>query len=106
MEQYGTVERLFLQREHETHRKKRQNRGGSKKPRFVEGWVEFKRYKASAAKRALIHSKKVAKRVAEGLNCQPVGGSSRINKEELWNIKYLRGLKWGDLTAEIGTLSK
>ena len=44
---------------------------------FSEGWVEFT-------------SKKVAKFVAENLNCKPVGGKRKSKAyDELWNIKYL-----------------
>ena len=44
---------------------------------FTEGWIEFR-------------SKRVAKSVAETLNCNPVGGKRRSKAhDELWNIKYL-----------------
>ena len=47
------------------------------KPKYTEGWVEFK-------------NKKHAKQVAEGLNNTHVGGK-RKNKfyDTLWSIKYL-----------------
>lgn len=46
---------------------------------FTEGWIEFSK-------------KKYAKKVAETLNNQPVGGKKRKEYHDfLWNIKYLRG---------------
>ena len=43
------------------HQQKRKNRGGNKKKRYTEGWVEFKK-------------RKIARRVAESLNNTPIGG--------------------------------
>lgn len=56
---------------------------GKRRPKnqtFTEGWIEFKK-------------KRHAKRVAEVLNNEPVGGKkSKEYHDFLWNIKYLRGL--------------
>lgn len=48
--------------------------------------------------------KRLAKRVAATLNGQIIGGKSRdFYHDDLWTMKYVRGLKWDDLTAKIGT---
>lgn len=55
---------------------------------YSEGWVEFAR-------------KGVAKRVANMLNGEQVGGRKRSSfYYDLWNIKYLSKFKWDDLTGE------
>ena len=65
------VGRVFLQPDKNDKRTGKYNRV------FSEGWVEFT-------------SKKVAKFVAENLNCKPVGGKRKSKAyDELWNIKYL-----------------
>lgn len=51
----------------------------------MEAWIEFK-------------TRKRARRVAEALNCSPVG-RGRF-KEELWNIRYLKGFTWQDLMGQ------
>ncbi|TRY72115.1 hypothetical protein TCAL_10596 [Tigriopus californicus] len=57
--------------------------------RFTEGWIEFM-------------SKRVAKDVAENVNCTPVGGKKRSQSHEvLWNIKYLPRFKWSHLTERL-----
>lgn len=43
-------------------RSHRKRTGGNKKMKYTEGWVEFA-------------DKKMAKRVAEGLNCQKMGNT-------------------------------
>ncbi|XVF13999.1 hypothetical protein REPUB_Repub09cG0018900 [Reevesia pubescens] len=56
---------------------------------FSEGWVEFAR-------------KGIAKRVANMLNGEQIGGRKRSSfYYDLWNIKYLSKFKWDDLTEEI-----
>lgn len=45
------------------------------------GWVEFS-------------DKKVAKRVAESLNCTPIGGKKGdFYHDDIWNLKYLKNFK-------------
>lgn len=45
----------------------------------------------------------MAKRVAEMLNGQPMGGPRRSAYHyDLWNLKYLHKFKWDNLTEEIG----
>jgi len=58
--------------------------------RFSEGWIEFM-------------SKKIAKRVAEQINCTQVGGKNKRAKRHsiLWNIKYLPRFKWHHLSERL-----
>ncbi|XP_070683476.1 uncharacterized protein [Malus domestica] len=52
-------------------------------------WVEFS-------------DKRVAKRVANMLNGEQIGGKKRSSfYYDLWNIKYLSKFKWDNLTEEI-----
>lgn len=59
LRQYG-IERIYLMPEDESLRLHRKKTGGNKRQRFTEGWVEFT-------------DKKVARLVAEALNCQNMG---------------------------------
>jgi len=57
---------------------------------FIDGWVEFA-------------EKKIAKRVALTLNNAPIGAKKHsFYHDDLWNIKYLKGFKWSELTEKIG----
>jgi len=81
---YGEIGRVFLQPRSKTDNKKKK---GPRK--YVEGWVEFL-------------SKRNAKRVAEVLNNQKVGGKRRsASYETLWNIKYLPSFKWAHLSERL-----
>ena len=56
---------------------------------YAEGWIEFK-------------SKKTAKRCAETLNATTVGGrKGGFYHDDIWNMKYLRGVGWDDLMAQV-----
>jgi len=56
---------------------------------YTEGWIEFA-------------SKKTAKRCAEALNAQQVGGKKGgFYYDDLWNMKYLKGMAWEELMAGI-----
>ena len=94
-----------------TKRQKRKQRGGNKKVRYTEGWVEFA-------------DKDVAQMVAENLNNQPVGKAAFISTKmcqtyrsllpklflggrknsffysDIWNMKYLPGFKWQHLSEK------
>lgn len=71
-------------------RKRRKRQGKNSGKNFTEGWVEF-------------NDKRVAKRVAEMLNGQPMGGKHRSAYHyDLWCLKYLSRFKWDHLTEEIG----
>ncbi|KAJ6262009.1 LOW QUALITY PROTEIN: hypothetical protein Dda_2810 [Drechslerella dactyloides] len=86
---FGTISRIFLSPELPSAYQARIKTGGNKKRQFVEGWIEFQR-------------KKDAKRCAESLNAQQVGGRKRgWWYDDLWNMKYLPGFKWNHLTAQI-----
>ncbi|WVZ13698.1 hypothetical protein V8G54_011264 [Vigna mungo] len=62
---------------------------GSRDQEYSEGWVEF-------------GDKRVAKRVANMLNGEQIGGRKRSSfYYDLWNIKYLSKFKWDDLTEEL-----
>jgi len=83
---FGELNRSFLQPEkkHWTKGKRK-----TKNQTFTEGWIEFKK-------------KRHAKRVAEVLNNQPVGGKKRKEYHDfLWNIKYLRGFLWVHLNERL-----
>ncbi|CAM8930423.1 unnamed protein product [Rhodiola kirilowii] len=89
LSEYGEIERIYLVPEDPSAQVHRKKAGGFRGVRFSEGWVEFT-------------SKFVAKRVADMLNCQPIGGKKRsAYYHDLWNIKYLSKFKWDDLTDEI-----
>lgn len=86
---YGAVGRIFLTPEDTTSRQQRLRGGGTRRKLFLDGWVEF------------LH-KKDAKFVAENLNAQTMGGKKRGRwHDEVWNIKYLSGLKWAHLVEQI-----
>jgi ESF2/ABP1 family protein len=91
---YGTVGRIFLTPESTTSRSSRLKGGGSRRKLFLDGWVEFL-------------SKKDAKFVAENLNAQTMGGKKRGRwHDEVWNIKYLSGVKWSNLVEQIQNENK
>lgn len=75
MMQYGKVERMWCVPIDKTGKK-----ATGRMP--MEAWVEFK-------------TRKRARRIADALNCSPIG-HGRF-KDELWNIKYLKGFTWQDL---------
>ncbi|MCJ1300565.1 RNA-binding ATPase activator esf2 [Hypocenomyce scalaris] len=86
---YGTITKLFLTPEPPSSHSKRISTGGNKKRSFIDGWVEFR-------------SKKDAKICAETVNGQIVGGKKGgWYHDDIWNVKYLRGFKWGDLMAQV-----
>jgi hypothetical protein len=59
-------------------------------PLALTGWVEFA-------------DKKIAKAVALTLNNTAIGGKKHgFYHDDIWNIKYLKGFKWTNLTEQIG----
>jgi ESF2/ABP1 family protein len=66
-------------------RLQRKKEGKSYQRRYLEGWIEF-------------YDKELAKFVAATFNGQQVGGK-KGNKlyDDIWNLKYLRNIKWHDL---------
>ncbi|PKA64820.1 hypothetical protein AXF42_Ash016851 [Apostasia shenzhenica] len=90
LSRYGDVQRIYLAPEDPTAQVQRKQTGGFRGKGFSEGWVEFTK-------------KKVAKKVANLLNGEQIGGRRRSSfYYDIWNIKYLRKFKWDDLTNEIG----
>ncbi|KAF8037635.1 hypothetical protein BT93_B0489 [Corymbia citriodora subsp. variegata] len=89
LSQYGEIQRIYLAPEDPAAQMKRKRAGGFRGQGFSEGWVEFAK-------------KSVAKRVANMLNGEQIGGRKRSSfYYDLWNIKYLSKFKWDDLTEEI-----
>ena len=85
----GAIGRIFLTPESSTNRSQRLKSGGTRRKLFLDGWVEF------------LH-KKDAKFVASSLNAQTMGGKKRSRwHDEVWNIKYLSGVKWSQLVEQI-----
>ena len=84
---FSPIARLFL-----APSSKAQNHHHSKKSSrrlYTEGWIEFA-------------SKKTAKRCAETLNAATVGGrKGGFYHDDIWNMKYLRGVSWDDLMAQV-----
>ncbi len=57
----------------------------SKRQMYSEGWIEFA-------------SHKTAKKCVEALNAQPVGGKKGgYYRDDVWNMRYLKGMGWGEL---------
>ncbi|XP_050945423.1 pre-rRNA-processing protein ESF2-like isoform X1 [Cucumis melo] len=88
LSQYGEIQRIYLAPEDAASQVQRKRAGGFRGQFFSEGWVEFT-------------DKRVAKKVANMLNGEPIGGRKRSSfYYDLWNIKYLSKFKWDDLTEE------
>ncbi|KAG8079496.1 hypothetical protein GUJ93_ZPchr0007g4298 [Zizania palustris] len=85
LSKYGEVQRIYLVPEGQGHRKHATVRAKA----YTEGWIEFSK-------------KSVAKRVANLLNGEQIGGKKRSPFfYDIWNIKYLKKFKWDDLVGEI-----
>ena len=84
---YGDIDRIFLQPEDVVKTLKRKKSGGGGK-RYEGGWVEFL-------------DKRKAKRAALLLHGAPMAAKKR-NKfaNDLWQMKYLKGVKWEDLRLQ------
>lgn len=82
---FAPVKRLFLS---PASRHKSTSRKNSRQ-RYTEGWIEFA-------------SKKTARRCAETLNAQTVGGpKGGYYRDDVWNMKYLKGMGWEELMAGV-----
>ncbi|KAK3503161.1 hypothetical protein B0T13DRAFT_193388 [Neurospora crassa] len=89
LEPYGKLNRIFLAPEDPVARRKRIRSGGNKKKMFTEGWIEFVK-------------KKDAKKACELLNARPIGGKKgSYYRDDIWNLLYLKGFKWHNLTEQI-----
>ncbi|KAF2869642.1 Pre-rRNA-processing protein ESF2 [Massariosphaeria phaeospora] len=86
---YGAISRIFLTPESSTARTARLRSGGTRRKLYLDGWVEFAH-------------KRDAKFVAAALNAQTMGGKKRSRwHDEVWNVKYLSGVKWAHLVEQI-----
>lgn len=89
LEPYGTINRIFLTPEDPASHTRRVRNGGNKKRSFVDGWVEFV-------------NKANAKKVCELLNAKTIGGKKgNYYHDDVWNLLYLKGFKWNNLTEQI-----
>jgi ESF2/ABP1 family protein len=91
LEPYGPsgIGRLFLTPETSSAHTSRVRSGGNKKRNFSDGWVEFL-------------SKREAKIACETLNTTIIGGKKGgYYHDDVWNLKYLKGFKWRNLTEQI-----
>ncbi|XP_060180274.1 pre-rRNA-processing protein ESF2-like [Lycium barbarum] len=87
--QFGEIQRIYLVPEAAAAQMNRKRAGGFRGQAFSEGWIEFTK-------------KSVAKRVANTLNGQQMGGRKRSSFHyDIWNVKYLSKIKWDDVTDEI-----
>lgn len=91
LEPYGNINRIFLAPEDPTAHARRVKAGGNKKKTYTEGWVEFIK-------------KKDGKTAAELLNARTIGGKKgSYYHDDLWNLLYLKGFKWHNLTEQISS---
>ncbi|OBT74827.1 hypothetical protein VF21_06446 [Pseudogymnoascus sp. 05NY08] len=89
LEPFGEINRIFMTPEDPTSHTRRVRNGGNKKRSFTDGWVEFV-------------SKSDAKKACELLNTQIIGGKKgTYYHDDVWNLLYLRGFKWNNLTQQI-----
>ncbi|KAI1608088.1 hypothetical protein EDD36DRAFT_469501 [Exophiala viscosa] len=82
---FSPISRLFLApaSKHKSSSKK------NSRQLYTEGWIEFA-------------SKKTARNCAESLNTQLIGGrKGGFYHDDVWNMKYLRGMAWEELMAGI-----
>jgi ESF2/ABP1 family protein len=89
LEPFGAINRIFLTPEDPASHTRRVRNGGNKKRSFTDGWVEFVK-------------KKDAKQACELLNAKTIGGKKKgYYHDDVWNLFYLKGFKWNDLTEQI-----
>lgn len=89
LEPYGAINRIFLTPEDPASHTRRVRNGGNKKRSFTDGWVEFV-------------NKVDAKHACELLNARIIGGKKgSYYHDDVWNLLYLKGFKWNNLTAQI-----
>ena len=89
LEPYGQINRIFLAPEDPAVYTRRVRSGGNKKKSYTEGWVEFV-------------NKKDAKQACDLLNAQTIGGKKgSYYRDDIWNLLYLKGFKWHNLTEQI-----
>ncbi|KAK8052348.1 pre-rRNA-processing protein ESF2 [Apiospora rasikravindrae] len=93
LEPYGKINRIFLSPEDPLAHSRRVRNGGNKKRSFTDGWVEFL-------------NKKDAKAAVDLLNARTIGGKKgTYYRDDIWNLLYLKGFKWHNLTEQISAES-
>ncbi|KAI2640863.1 Pre-rRNA-processing protein ESF2 [Hypomontagnella submonticulosa] len=91
LEPYGKINRIFLTPEDPQQRSQRIRQGGNKKHMYTDGWVEFVR-------------KEDAKKAVDLLNARTIGGKKNTYyRDDIWNLIYLKGFKWHNLTEQINS---
>ncbi|XXG95091.1 hypothetical protein Hte_001351 [Hypoxylon texense] len=91
LEPYGKINRIFLTPEDPQERSRRVRQGGNKKHMYTDGWVEFV-------------DKKDAKKAVDLLNARTIGGKKNsYYRDDIWNLLYLKGFKWHNLTEQINS---
>ncbi|KAI1765373.1 Pre-rRNA-processing protein ESF2 [Hypoxylon sp. FL1150] len=91
LEPYGKINRIFLTPEDPQVRSRRVRQGGNKKHMYTDGWVEFV-------------DKKDAKKAVDLLNARTIGGKKKsYYHDDIWNLLYLKGFKWHNLTEQINS---
>ncbi|KAI4867974.1 Pre-rRNA-processing protein ESF2 [Hypoxylon rubiginosum] len=91
LEPYGKINRIFLTPEDPQDRSRRVRQGGNKKHMYTDGWVEFV-------------DKKDAKKAVDLLNARTIGGKKNsYYRDDIWNLLYLKGFKWHNLTEQINS---
>ncbi|KAI1078197.1 Pre-rRNA-processing protein ESF2 [Whalleya microplaca] len=91
LEPYGAINRIFLSPEDPQIHSQRVRQGGNKKRSYTDGWVEFVR-------------KKDAKKAVDLLNARTIGGKKgTYYRDDIWNLLYLKGFKWHNLTEQIAS---
>lgn len=89
LEPYGAINRIFLTPEDPASHTRRVRNGGNKKRSFIDGWVEYV-------------NKADAKQACELLNARTIGGKKgTYYHDDVWNLLYLKGFKWNNLTEQI-----
>jgi ESF2/ABP1 family protein len=89
LEPYGTINRIFLAPEDPVAHARRVRNGGNKRKLHTEGWVEFV-------------NKRDAKKACELLNGRAIGGKKgSYYCDDIWNLVYLKGFKWHNLTEYV-----
>jgi ESF2/ABP1 family protein len=90
LEPYGAINRIFLTPEDPSSHARRVRNGGNKKRSFfTDGWVEYVK-------------KADAKKACDLLNTRTIGGKKgTYYHDDVWNLLYLKGFKWHNLTEQI-----
>ncbi|KAH8803104.1 hypothetical protein F5884DRAFT_683808 [Xylogone sp. PMI_703] len=89
LEPWGPINRIFLMPEDPASYSRRVRNGGNKRRLYVESWIEFV-------------DKSHAKRAVELLNAKIIGGKKgTYYHDDVWNLRYLKGFKWHNLTEQI-----